>query len=335
MPSALMACRACSFERKRPGDAHRLGHTCPMPKESETCHTCSKMWEVECPACHEKTCWECTDDCGGGSVMPAIFKDWCKDWRCNQCLQRCKHCKAGFCELCLPRCSTCKIAKTGSQCVGCSMMFPLQRCQDCVVLQQQSTVCSSFIKSCDELRLRTVELPEALPDEIEDLMQHMQWHFARNIFSTRPVSKQPTFDEHRPNPPNAYVWLLRFSRSPLEFRETLLTAVELPNTGAKVFVKPEVYQAVMEEVRLIGLSLCRKDVFVDPILKDDMIKLVRSLPSRLSVQYRGARVCPLGFASACLTSEFPIEVKGSFIRVRVPTSLCSSSIEGQRAASLP
>merc|ERR1712129_291887 len=99
-------------------------------------------------------------------------------------------------------------------------------------------------------------------------------------------------------------------------------AVELPS-GAKIFVSVEVYGAVMEALRLSGLSLCRKNVIVSPSLKNTVVGLVRSLRSSLSVQPRGDGVLPLGLASDIAASmlPLPLEYTSTFIHIRVPNSL--------------
>jgi len=154
--------------------------------------------------------------------------------------------------------------------------------------------------------------------------------------------------QSRPPVLGPHVILLTFSRSPQSFRETLLQAseleacrqalevagfaVELPS-GAKVFVEPQHYLPTVEAVRLGGWTLMHQHVLVDPELADAVIGLVLALPGREKIRPRGAKVLPVGFATAVTEMNAEVYVSKDFINIRVPSSLCSDVGTGLRTAS--
>jgi len=191
------------------------------------------------------------------------------------------------------------------------------------------------------------------------LLIFFRFNLARNLLPRVPYAPHDRTSAHdaplahtTPRPMGPHVVLLTFSRSPKEFREILMNATELAKcrrnlethgcavelpSGAKIFVNVEVYGAVMEALHLSGFSLCRKNVIVSPSLKNTVVGLVRSLRSSLSVQPRGDGVLPLGLASDIAASmlPLPLEYKSTFIQIRVPNSLASSSDDGWNARSAP
>lgn len=146
---------------------------------------------------------------------------------------------------------------------------------------------------------------------------------------------------------NARMVLLKFSRRPLAFREALLQSPELIAyrkaleeqgfaaelaSGAKVFVSPDHYEATIEAIRISGWQLFPDHVIVDPSLVDIVEGLVRSLPRGQRVYSRGSTVVPLGFAQAAMEMDADVSICKTFVDIRIPSSLFSSST-GPRTVS--
>lgn len=152
------------------------------------------------------------------------------------------------------------------------------------------------------------------------------------------------------------VSLLKFSRSPRAFREALLQSLDLQDarlalerrgysveldSGAKVFVDAELYQPLLEAIRLANWVLYPEHVIVNPDLESKVIAIARGLPKtttdgrskREKVLPRGTTAVPLAFAGAVVNSEHEITVSKTFIHVKVPSSMRSSDGTGQRTVS--
>lgn len=153
------------------------------------------------------------------------------------------------------------------------------------------------------------------------------------------------------------VLVLRFSRSSRAFRDALLQSPELEDTrnaleqfgysvelesGAKVFVRPDIYQPVLRAIRLGGWVLYPEHVIVEtPELEDAVIQLAKGLPKKVTntrqnrekVLPRGATAMPLAFAAAAENLECDVSVSKTFLHVQVPSSMRSSEGDGQPTVS--
>jgi len=144
------------------------------------------------------------------------------------------------------------------------------------------------------------------------------------------------------------VVLLKFSRRPRSLSDVLLDAPELADciqalqsqgfcvelqSGAKVFVRPEYYEATLEAIRLGGWTLFPNHVVTEVHLEAVVLGIVEKLPCRESVHPRGSHVVPLAFATSAAHQESKVNVSRTFIEVRLPTSLRSESHTGPRTAS--
>merc|ERR1719482_1640490 len=146
------------------------------------------------------------------------------------------------------------------------------------------------------------------------------------------------------------VVLLKFSRRPRALGEALLHAPELADciqalqshgfqvelqSGAKVFVHPEHYEATLEAIRLGGWTLFPNHVVTEVHLEEVVLGIVKKLrrESGESVHPKGSRVVPLGFATAAAQQDSEVRVARTFIEIRLPTSLYSTSHTGPRPAS--
>ena len=86
------------------------------------------------------------------------------------------------------------------------------------------------------------------------------------------------------------------------------------DSGAKVFVRPEIYTATMEEIRAKGLRLFSSHVVVEEELADDVVSLVGGI-------HQG--IYPHGTETVSVPA--PISVDRTFINIKVPSSLRSST----------
>jgi len=146
-----------------------------------------------------------------------------------------------------------------------------------------------------------------------------------------------------------YLVLLKFTRSPQAFREALMESPELAEvrdklqssglnvelaSGAKVFVEPDHYEAMLEAVRLGNWNLYPEHVIVDPTLETTVIEIVRKLHGKYKVYSKSSDVVPLGFSMSAAQTAHPIQVSKTFISIKLPSSLKSSSEHaGARTAS--
>jgi hypothetical protein len=142
------------------------------------------------------------------------------------------------------------------------------------------------------------------------------------------------------------VVLLSFSRSPRSYRNILLAspalatwrqrlsdcgyAVEL-ESGAKIFVHPEHYEAVLEAIRLGGWGLFPRHVIVDPELEATVSDIVMNLGE--NIYPRAAGTIPLAFSSATSQMETKPSIERTFITFRIPSSLVSEKSNAAHTAS--
>jgi len=133
---------------------------------------------------------------------------------------------------------------------------------------------------------------------------------------------------------------MRFSRSPQAFSNALMHCadlasvreslkdhgfpVELPS-GAKLFVQPDDYCAVLEAVRLGQWVLHPSDIIVDPTLEASVLQVARNLPRdeagrRAKVLPRGSQVVPLNFAAKSVELGSVVYQARTFINIKVPSS---------------
>eukprot|EP00418_Pyrodinium_bahamense_P094937 CAMPEP_0179032210 /NCGR_PEP_ID=MMETSP0796-20121207/11465_1 /TAXON_ID=73915 /ORGANISM="Pyrodinium bahamense, Strain pbaha01" /LENGTH=665 /DNA_ID=CAMNT_0020728419 /DNA_START=45 /DNA_END=2042 /DNA_ORIENTATION=+ len=133
------------------------------------------------------------------------------------------------------------------------------------------------------------------------------------------------------------VVVLKFSRSPESFRKALLEGLELKPCrealeasrleaklpeGAKIFVRPEHYEAVRTEVRRRGMQLHTSHVLVAEEFEGAVHQALAGL--RSSEQVRARERCQLAaHAWEELGVEWNIRVKRTFLSVSVPPSVTS------------
>jgi len=137
-----------------------------------------------------------------------------------------------------------------------------------------------------------------------------------------------------------YVLLLKFTRSPQIFREALMTCPELAecrqklencgfaielDSGAKVFVQPDHYDALLEAIRLSNWSLDPSHVIVESNLEAVVVQLVTRLHGKHKIYPKSTNVVPLSFPSCSVQSSAPIEYSKTFINIKLPSSLRSSA----------
>eukprot|EP00930_Biecheleria_cincta_P031850 TRINITY_DN22098_c0_g1_i1.p1 TRINITY_DN22098_c0_g1~~TRINITY_DN22098_c0_g1_i1.p1 ORF type:complete len:673 (+),score=140.99 TRINITY_DN22098_c0_g1_i1:156-2021(+) len=209
------------------------------------------------------------------------------------------------------------------------------------------------------------EQPQSISDSadvISDLAaQHALWRSAEEPSQSSCVPamneqvSSALLQNHKPEA-GVKVVVLKFSRSPRAFRNALLQSPDLQCTrlaleqrgysveldsGAKVFVDAELYEPLLEAVRLADWVAYPEHVIVNPDLESKVLAIARSLPKtvidgrpkREKVLPRGKTTVPLAFATAVATSEHEIIVSKTFIHVKVPSSMRSSDGTGQRTVS--
>lgn len=107
-------------------------------------------------------------------------------------------------------------------------------------------------------------------------------------------------------------------------------------TRARVRVKPEHFEPLVEALRLSGFPLSGfqgSHMFSEPLLNETIANIVDRLPGTLKVSVKLSGVVPLEFAAAALDNNVGPAVFKTFINIRVPTSLCSSEAIGPHTAS--
>lgn len=141
-----------------------------------------------------------------------------------------------------------------------------------------------------------------------------------------------------------YVVHLKLSRPCKALRDILLKSEELApcrqlldeagfkvelESGVKIFVSPEHYEAVL--VAIQGQKLHSKDVILSPGLERIVIQLVQGLSKRDKVYPRGSQTIPLGFLLEAQKEDLQVSFSKHFISIKVPSSLsCSSTAEGPK-----
>lgn len=173
--------------------------------------------------------------------------------------------------------------------------------------------------------------------------------------STPPPEKSPTTDPEEEMSVNAQVsdtllrsteyynrrvLLMQFSRSPEAFRKALMHCSDLASvreslkehglpielqSGAKVFVQPEDYPAVLEAIKLGKWVLHPSDIIVDPALEVSVLQVARNLPRddagrRAKVLPRGSQAVPLNFAAKSAELGGVVCQTRTFINIKVPSS---------------
>lgn len=144
------------------------------------------------------------------------------------------------------------------------------------------------------------------------------------------------------------VILLALSRHPKTLRDALLQAPGLQDCrrsleenglrvemdcGAKIFVKPILYEAVICALRLGDYRVNSGTIIVEMDLETVVMEVVRSLPRKEHIRRVGSTKVPLGFAGEIMQAETAIEVKRTFIHVHQHSSLVSTESEGPQTKS--
>lgn len=80
------------------------------------------------------------------------------------------------------------------------------------------------------------------------------------------------------------------------------------DSGAKVLVQPQHYEAAVEAIRIRDVRLFPEHVIVDPELYSLVLDLVMGLPKREKIYSRGSEVVPLGLTLAAKNAEQEISV---------------------------
>ena len=143
---------------------------------------------------------------------------------------------------------------------------------------------------------------------------------------------------HRTAETGKKVVQLRFSRRCKALRDVLLESMELApsrqileaagfpvelESGLKVLVKPEHYEALMGVIK--GQTFSSQDVIVEPELESVVLQLVNGLKKKEKVYPRGSQVIPLGFLLAAKDANLKVSFSKRTINIKVPSSLRSSS----------
>eukprot|EP00747_Dinoflagellata_sp_TGD_P064945 gnl/TRDRNA2_/TRDRNA2_154132_c0_seq1.p1 gnl/TRDRNA2_/TRDRNA2_154132_c0~~gnl/TRDRNA2_/TRDRNA2_154132_c0_seq1.p1 ORF type:complete len:334 (-),score=57.10 gnl/TRDRNA2_/TRDRNA2_154132_c0_seq1:157-1071(-) len=142
-----------------------------------------------------------------------------------------------------------------------------------------------------------------------------------------------------------HVLLLKFSRDPVAVHEALSRSPELIacsemlashgfdvqlQSGAKVFVTPEMYEPVKEAIELGKWVLKPRHVIVEPKLYSVVADIAEGVDKGEKVKVRREGVVPLSFAAAAARMEKKPVIQKTFISVRMPNSLCSFTDAGPR-----
>jgi len=144
------------------------------------------------------------------------------------------------------------------------------------------------------------------------------------------------------------VYLLEFSRDPESFDRALLHAEQLQDcqgalrahgysallpSGAKAFLRPEVFVATLDAVRLLSLDLKPRHVLVVAELEETVTRIVKSLDHDQRVKCKGRTTVPLAFASAALQSSLDVIISRTFVDIKEQNSLHSSATSGMVTVS--
>jgi hypothetical protein len=127
--------------------------------------------------------------------------------------------------------------------------------------------------------------------------------------------------------------ILKFSRSPQSFRNALLDGPELLacreamqnsgyavvlESGAKVFVRPECYNALLDKLRTEGIILYSSHVVVAEEFEPLLLLALSNLPSSAQVRMRARDEMPLSW-----DTFLSLRITRTFIQIEVPSSLFS------------
>jgi len=145
------------------------------------------------------------------------------------------------------------------------------------------------------------------------------------------------------------VVLLEFSRNPEWYHSTLRECPELQAcrdalaaqgftfelpSKARVFVPPEMFEAVMEATRIhLGCDLLPRHVLVTTDLEETVLAVLKQPGNPEKVRCKGRGTLPLGSAAACIQHQLDIDVKRTFIDVPWKNSLRSEAHSGAVTAS--
>jgi len=125
---------------------------------------------------------------------------------------------------------------------------------------------------------------------------------------------------------------LKFSRPCEALRDVLLKSDELAavrqsleaanfrvelNSGLKILVKPDHYEALM--VAIEGQALYSEDVIVEPEFESIVTGLVKGLKKKHKVYPRGSNVIPPGFLLAAKDAGMQVSFARRVITIKVPS----------------
>jgi len=136
-----------------------------------------------------------------------------------------------------------------------------------------------------------------------------------------------------------YVVLISFSRKPGAFRTALLEDDRLSDcrdalkehgypielqSGAKVLIRPEQYEPLMQVMRFSKFNFAAWHLFLDPSLEDVVAEIVNNmnamLPQPEEFYAKNSQIVPLSFAAAVSEMECKAVVFRTFIDTRLPSS---------------
>lgn len=103
--------------------------------------------------------------------------------------------------------------------------------------------------------------------------------------------------------------------------------------GAKIFVNPCVYEAVLCALRLGDYRLNSGTIIVEADLENVVMEVLWSLPRKEHIRRIGSTKVPFGFAGEIVQNEANIEVKRTFIHVHQCSSMVSTESQGPQTNS--
>jgi len=137
------------------------------------------------------------------------------------------------------------------------------------------------------------------------------------------------------------VYLMEYTRDPASFHQALDESTILSGCqrkleehgcvqdekllgGARVYVHPEQFQAVLAYIRFEKHVLHPRHVFVAPDLSSHLADCIRQIRCREKVKCKSRNTVPLSFLEVARNAEFPVMKLNTFIAVRTPSSMCAS-----------
>merc|ERR1712241_733842 len=103
--------------------------------------------------------------------------------------------------------------------------------------------------------------------------------------------------------------------------------IELTNV-AKMLVHPWQYQPAIDACKLYKQQLHRQHVVADPMLVPYIEQLIQDIPKSEKIYHRGNTTMPLGAASSIAQMGLEAVVEKTFIAIKVPCSLRSTTESG-------